>query len=353
MKRKTRLPKIKYWLLFGLVVLLLVLLARNLYQQLYSHRTLVLADSVRYEREIPFRAAVLYDQETFEADGVQIDPDRTGRRVGAHETIGTASAFLWDRILPVGSQEMLFAWIRDKEFRNFTQPLAPVPIETAGETTEEDPFASTLPDTFLHLEEDRLVLNRSAYVSPQTDGYEKILAYDTGPALRAEALLALFALPEAKPAQNRFSLINDHRYAIAAVIEKEDAPEDISNLTLRVGDKEYHGSWEHTDTGATHTLMLVTMEEGFQDLYPARFIEGNVLSASFEALELPQEALIEKEGQTGVYIKNDDAVVEFVPTDPVYREDERIYVPLHDSLLSMYDEVFVHPKGVTEGEFIE
>lgn len=51
MKRKTRLPKIKYWLLFGLVVLLLVLLARNLYQQLYSHRTLVLADSVRYERD--------------------------------------------------------------------------------------------------------------------------------------------------------------------------------------------------------------------------------------------------------------------------------------------------------------
>lgn len=353
MKRRKRKPSTGILLLGVLLLVVGFFGLREVYQRIYSHRTHVITGTEPYTREADFRAVALYEQDVIKGKGIRIDPDADGKRIGAHQRIGRADAVIAPMDATVPTQEAAIRWIREQVFSQL-QP-APKQAEQAAATedTEEetDTFASTLPLLWFHIQDNEIILDRSAFVSARTDGYENRLSYEHLHALRPEEVRALLAESVSPAATDAFTLINDHTYALAVLTEEKY--DDDPPVQFRVGEDLFTGDVVHTEDDETGRLIVYSLDEGFQKIYPQRFVEGQLLLQQYEAFTLPVSAWIEKDGQGGVYIRNNDAVVEFVPLTAVQRKDKLLYVDTQETDLAVYDEVFLHPDAVKEGDFIE
>lgn len=343
-------------LLAGLAVVLLLLIGiRALYQHLYSHKTIVITESENYQKQSDFQGVAIYDQKVFTGSGIQIDPAAEGRRIGANQVIGRA-----DHINPSADAAVEISapwtdWIREGMFDRMQLHPTGAVSESVAEEVTEDPdvlnYKSLLSEEWIGFEQGTIRLKRSGKVSAAVDGYEHRLEYASAESLRPEEVRALLAQDGTSTDARAFTLVNDHSYVLALLADSEVFADDVS--FVQIGEDRYPGTVLHTDTDGQDRLLVFYMDRGFDRVFPQRFLEGSLILREFPALVLPKSTRIEKNGQAGVYIKNDDAVVEFIALEDVEAEGDRLFVNLNNTELRIYDEIFLHPNAVKEGEFIE
>ena len=225
--------------------------------------------------------------------------------------------------------------------------------EEEPEESEDDipPPTQYVPSTPYRITDGTIVLGEAAYVSAKPDGFESLLPYDGMEQMRGSDITALQDYPPAAKEKAGFTLINDHRYGIALLTEQRLEP--AGQYELQIGDAVLQGNSRKNHGSGEGSFILLDMDEGFPDIYPQRFIRGSIIVRAYEALKIPVGAFAEVEGEVGVFLKNDDAIVEFVPTPEKEEEDGFVYLPVDGSSLRVYDEIYLHPSGVKEGDFIE
>lgn len=361
--KKNQKKRLRRDLLLVLIVLLLGFLgAREVYQRLYGHRTLVLTDTVRYEKRVDFTGAVLYDQVVVESEDAQIDPAYDGKRAGAHAEIGRMAEITKKDTGDRKEPDELIDAIKTRRFDAITSLVSLLPEETeiTEDLPEEEPEESEddippptqyVPSTPYRITDGTIVLGEAAYVSAKPDGFESLLPFDGMEQMRGSDITALQDYPPAAKEKAGFTLINDHRYGIALLTEQRLEP--AGQYELQIGDAVLQGNSRKNHGSGEGSLILLDMDEGFLGIYPQRFIRGSIIVRAYEALKIPVGAFTEVEGEVGVFLKNDDAIVEFVPTPEKEEEDGFVYLPVDGSSLHVYDEIYLHPSGLKEGDFIE
>ncbi len=354
-RRKQR-RRFRRLVLGALVLLILGLGGRELYQRGYSHRTMVITETEAYRKGIPYRGVVLYDQAVYQGNQVALHAWAEGHRVGAHRVVGTAESLILD-IDGDSPYEKIAKWMRERrQPERADQTVSPVPLlREKPETVQENQDAQSvlLPPESLRLEKGELILQRAGFVTSYNDGYEKRFAYPTRKTLRTEELQQRMDLPAPSSKEDAVVLINDHEYAVALLTEND--PDHAKDETGRftVDTREYEGTIIHSHQNGEQRLLVLAMNAGFHEIYPERFIEGERILQEFEAIKVPIGAWIDEEERQGLLIRNDDALVEFVPVSDAEITDAYVYIDKERTVLRVYDEIFLHPNSVKEGEFIE
>lgn len=353
-RRRARL-RVRWWIpvAFAVAILWIVFGYRNHIRR----QSVVLTELSQFEWAVPAKAVVLLKEESLPIVEKDMQPDKhlNGKRIGVNEKIGEGSILLSDvHPAPGNPSASVEAAVRSGDFSslNWLPHALLVQREQQADATlaAEDAKNEALPiatnaNGVIHA-------NRAGTFKSPLDGWETILRYESLGSIDLET--ARFWTGHA-PTENRpvpgFSIVDNTKYGL--VVLTESLSEAAGDPVFRSDGRTFTPESVRTEADASQTLYLFDMREGFDRLQNRRFLVGELVEATWKGVQFPAKALFSRNGTIGVYRKNEDAIVEFVPL-PMYREvGGRVYVEPTEDGISLYDEIFLNPTHLKEGEFIE
>ena len=171
-----------------------------------------------------------------------------------------------------------------------------------------------------------------------------------------------------------FKVINNFKwYVVLKIDDIEDKTiKEGQNLTLRVKsfEKEMIGRVIDTDIRDKEGIIVVELNSHLHNFYDKRYLDVEVIIKKYSGLLIPRMAIIDKDGVTGVYIKDISGISKFRPIEILGEYKDNVIIKKGDGLrenyievdingqkervktLTLYDEVFIHGDKIKEGEIV-
>ncbi|MGF7057306.1 putative membrane fusion protein [Brassicibacter mesophilus] len=176
---------------------------------------------------------------------------------------------------------------------------------------------------------------------------------------------------EVNPGDSVFKIIDNYKWYIMAKVDN-DIFSDLKEgkrLFLEIGEEEKKISANVVEVNSSKSDMIIIfkVDDYLYRFYNERYIDVKILRNTYEGLMIPNEAITEKDGLKGVYIKDISGIVKFRPIKVLGSNDEytivsegensRIEVEINGKkqkmyTLKMFDEIFVNGHKVKEGQII-
>ncbi len=362
MKMRINKKFIRAIVLLLLVLTGLLLVGWNAYSALYRHKTVVIESSIDYEKMVPFIGLAVYDEEAvpLPEGSYTLAPDVIDKRVGVHQRVGTvtkdvnlnpseggANLSITDRVIEAIRNGQAAALTIDE-----IRPEKPTEAVNDEDRLPSERYLVDLGDAPFLNEGTELLTNRAGILKGQLDGYEEIASWEAMRTLRAGDIRSILHLTNPPKARPGLVLINNLHYGILIETETPITKPD-EKVRLRIGEEEVTGTVFRFESSEDHSVLSVYSDRWLSSVMKERSLRGTITDIAYRAFALPVSAVFEKDNQQGVYIKSNDAIVTFVPIGRYQKDGEQVFIDVTESELALYDEVFLHPGSIKEGDFIE
>lgn len=198
-----------------------------------------------------------------------------------------------------------------KEFENYTYDSLKIPKEEDSESQESK---------VTYLDKYKIIDNFAWYLAIKVDNIKDIRAYE----------------------------VNDSIY-----LRVDDLDRDLVGNIVAVNISE------------NKAVYLAKFSSYIQDYYGLRFPDVEVFWNRKDAFSIPTRAIIDNDGQKGVYIKEFNGIVKFRPIEILGEKDDYTFVSKGDEAsriktnssepvktISLYDEILTSPRTYNEGDIL-
>ncbi len=207
-------------------------------------------------------------------------------------------------------------------------------------------------------------------VTYKIDGLEELLNYNKTSDLEFKDLDGITPKPQGQKSSVEkgdpvYKLIDNFSYKIAIPIDDFDfinsfKPGERVSLTLKPS-TSIKGTVTDINLDKENGVMIVSLNDGLSKTGYDRIVPISVLKDETKCFSFPTEALIEVDGQQGVYTKEINGVIKFRPVKVLFQDDKNTYVSLGDSngkikikdgsedfTISEFNEVVLEPSLINE-----
>ena len=176
-------------------------------------------------------------------------------------------------------------------------------------------------------------------VSFEIDGYEEVYRYSDKEKYRFKNI-------KDKPSKRNlldskvtdynepiFKIINNfewHMLLDASKVKDVDKFEVGHNVRVAYKDKELIGSVEAIHNEKGKISILARFNTDFDEFYNKRLIDVDVIRYKYNSYKIPERALVEKDNEKGVYIKDISGIVRFRPVIVIGSSGDYIFVKTGD-----------------------
>lgn len=173
---------------------------------------------------------------------------------------------------------------------------------------------------------------------------------------------------------NQFKIINNLEWYLAIKIDnrKDIGKYNIGDTLyikypLEDRELEIEGKIISINNSSNKSVIIVKFDKHLHDFYNSRFPKVKLIQEKKEALRIPNNTILDKKGEKGVYVKDFSGIVKFRPVKVISVIDGYTYIDKGDKNLlisidtrkenvrtiSIYDEVIVKPKKIKEGQILD
>ncbi|AKL95561.1 HlyD family secretion protein [Clostridium aceticum] len=169
--------------------------------------------------------------------------------------------------------------------------------------------------------------------------------------------------------QNSLRIIENHRWSIVARLKELEIEGVEENrrimIRLRGDSKEYSAVVRKIlPVDEEEVIVILDLTDFIEGFYNKRLIAFDMIKSSFEGIMIPNSAIVEKEGQEGIFRLDVNGFARFVPIKVKgsnreysivhygYFDDTRNNETKRVNTMNFYDEIVVNAQQVTEGEKI-
>ena len=167
-----------------------------------------------------------------------------------------------------------------------------------------------------------------------------------------------------------FKIIDNFKWYLAIMIEDlEDIKEYEVGESILIefeDGTELEGKIIAVNITNEKAVIVVKFGKYLHEIYNIRIPVVNIINSRKEGLKIPSNVIIEKEGNKGVFIKDISGIVLFKQISTLGEEGEYTYIDKGNSngyinndngdfykTINLYDELFLDPSSVTEGEILK
>lgn len=169
-------------------------------------------------------------------------------------------------------------------------------------------------------------------------------------------------------------VINNFEYYLACLVNNVDIVTYEEGKYIRVRfegyDKIIYGQIKKINSGNDVSILIIGFDEYFHKVYNKRIIEVSLVKNLYEGIKLNKEAVIEKDGIKGVYVKDVSNIIKFIPIEIIggnskyyivtpgetMKEGSRGVITINDVTyytVKVFDKLVLKPEKVYEGQIVD
>jgi len=201
----------------------------------------------------------------------------------------------------------------------------------------------------------------AGFVSYYVDGAESKITTETMGDLTRDDYKSLSSVKMTETASDNcaegdpvFKIVKNGKWYLVFYLDNTDADKyyEGKSVTLEAGDEDVPMTVASVDKGKKTTKVTLSCKTYFDGFFETRKMETNLVFASAEGLLLEDTSVVEKDGQTGVIVKNNLGEHVFTPVSikadngeqcvvysDIYVDDGGNFV----ETISTYDEILTEP----------
>ncbi len=167
-----------------------------------------------------------------------------------------------------------------------------------------------------------------------------------------------------------FKIINNFEWHLlidGTSVKDVEVYEIGDNITIEYKGKEIIGKIENIFKENKKVNLLCRFNTDFEDFYDKRFLDVNLIRYKNSGFKIPKKAIVEKDNQKGVYIKQTNGIVKFKPVDILKTDSEYIYISSGDEdgnievglkdekakTVDEFDEILINDIKLKEGLILD
>ena len=175
-------------------------------------------------------------------------------------------------------------------------------------------------------------------------------------------------------AKDGYKVIDNFYWYVSVLVDEPDKLEDYKLdglMTVKIDGAEdsLTGKIMAINNYGEEKAILLRLNSHLEDHYMDRFVDLEIIKSRADGFKIPSKCITEKEGQQGVYIKEFNGIVRYRPVIIISSDSDYSYIVKgnagYESYLvlkegddplktvTMYDEILLNPKRVSEGEIID
>lgn len=229
--------------------------------------------------------------------------------------------------------------------------------------------------------------NISGIFSTETDGFEKKIDVNEIKTIDSKTFkniysekedfgeklkkIKSFFVKEKKPEKRKIKIIDNSYWYIVIKIDddyeiyEKYQEKDLGAMNFKLEDKNLDLSGKVINIKKSEGNLIITLElnSNIHEIYDLRTANVKLEKQKYKGLKVPKTALVEVSNQQGVYIKDVNGIVKFVPVNILYKDEKNIIVKQEPGkvmkstingevkdlkVLELYDEVVVRGNLVKE-----
>lgn len=168
-----------------------------------------------------------------------------------------------------------------------------------------------------------------------------------------------------------FKIINNYEWYLAIKIEDKIDVEKYEigqTILFELEDgKELKGRMISKNITNNNAVVVLKLTDYLHNYYNIRNIRLDIINYKKEGFKIPTKVIFEKEGEKGVYIKEINGIVKFRRIAILGEEGDYTYINKGDNngyiniegqedpvkTVTLFNEIFINPQNVTEGEILK
>ncbi len=212
--------------------------------------------------------------------------------------------------------------------------------------------------------------DQSGIISYELDGYEEEFKLENFKNYKFED----FQEDENIEAKDGYKVIDNFYWYLSVLI---DEPEEVADykvddlMTVIIGEQKdsLTGKIVEINNYSGKKAILIRFNSHLEDNYMDRFVDLEIIKSRSDGFRIPNKCITEKDGQQGVYIKEFNGIVRYRPVIVMSSDSDYSYIVKGNAgyetyivlkegddplkTVTMYDEILLNPKRVSEGEIID
>lgn len=121
-------------------------------------------------------------------------------------------------------------------------------------------------------------------------------------------------------------------------------------VSVEIDDKEIRGNIVAINTTYNKAVVVIKFSDYLHELYNIRFTDAKIIKERIESYKIPVNTIFDFESKKGVYIKEINGIVKFKPVNVIDIIGDYAYI---EKSISLYDEIFIDPTTVENGQILK
>ena len=223
--------------------------------------------------------------------------------------------------------------------------------------------------------------DRAGIISYKTDGLEDFYIFETVmdmtpvTTIRHEYTISDKS-DTVKKDESFYKIIGSFEYYIVVTVNNEKAKlfEENKYIKVRIlsegGQHIVWGYIKKINYGSEESVLMLYFDDYFHKVYDKRYVNIELITATYEGLKIKNRALIEKDGMKGVFVQDASNIIKFFPvvllgSDEEYSVvypgeyigvNERNIITIREQnypTIKIFDKVILQPDKVYEGQIAD
>lgn len=142
---------------------------------------------------------------------------------------------------------------------------------------------------------------------------------------------------------------------------------DMLRIQMKEDEEEIVGQIIAINNSKDKSVMVVKFDTRLHDYYMKRFPQVYLIKNKVEGFKIPKKAIVDQDSIKGLYVKDGSGIVRFRPVNIIEEEERDVYVEIGDNnshislpgeeetvkTISIYDEIFLNPNNIREGQILD
>lgn len=223
--------------------------------------------------------------------------------------------------------------------------------------------------------------DRAGIISYKTDGLEDVYQFENVMDMTPSSTIRReYSLKDKRQTVQKdevfYKIIRNFEYYITATVNNEKAKlfEENKYIKVRIlSDGGQHLVWGYIkkiNYGSEESVLILYFDDYFYKVYDKRYVNLELITSIHEGLKIKNEALIEVDGFTGVFVKDASNIIKFFPVEILGSDEEYSIVFTGDYVganerniitikekkyptIKIFDKVILEPDKVYEGQIAD
>lgn len=169
-------------------------------------------------------------------------------------------------------------------------------------------------------------------------------------------------------------VVNNFEYYMVCLVNNVDIASYKEGTFIRVRfenyDKIVYGYIEKINPGSDESALIISFDDFFYKVYNKRIVKTELIKNVYQGIKVDKKAVTEKDGITGIYIKDISNIIKFLPIEiigsnedyymvslgEIIADGERGRITVNDKIyatVKTFDKLVLEPDKVYEGQIVD